>query len=105
MIIVLKPGTTAAELDHVVERIHELGYKPHVSQGELRTIIGVIGDENKLHSEPLAAIPGVEQVLPILKPFKLASRELHPQDSVIEVGNALPVRIGGGFLGFIAGPS
>jgi 3-deoxy-7-phosphoheptulonate synthase len=101
MIIVLRPGSTQAQLDHILERIHELGFKPHVSQGELRTIIGIIGDENKIQAEPLAAIPGVEQVLPILKPFKLASREFHAEDSVVTVG---PARIGGGFLGMIAGP-
>src|SRR6202047_3280498 len=101
MIIVLKPNSTPAQIDHILERIQELGLKPHLSQGEVRTIIGVIGDENKLQAEPLAAIPGVEQVLPILKPFKLASREFRPADSVVQVGS---VRIGGGSLAMIAGP-
>jgi 3-deoxy-7-phosphoheptulonate synthase len=109
MIIVLRPESTQQQIDHVLERIRELGFKPHLSQGELRTIIGVIGDENKLQAEPLAAIPGVEQVLPILKPFKLASREFHRNDSVVEVGGEAgsgvrPVRIGGGHLALIAGP-
>src|SRR5438552_5817945 len=101
MIIVLRPGCTAEQIDHILDRIQELGLKPHISRGEMRTIIGVIGDENKLQAEPLAAIPGVEQVLPILKPFKLASRELHQQDTVVQVGS---VRIGGGALAMIAGP-
>jgi 3-deoxy-7-phosphoheptulonate synthase len=101
MIIVLRPGSSQSQIDHILERIQELGFKPHVSRGELRTIIGIIGDENKIQAEPLAAIPGVEQVLPILKPYKLASREFHPEDSVIAVGTA---RIGGGSLGMIAGP-
>lgn len=101
MIIVIRPDSTPEQIDHVLERIQELGFKPHVSQGAVRTIIGVIGDENKLQAEPLAAIPGVEQVLPIMKPFKLASREFHARDSVVEVG---PVRIGGGSLAMIAGP-
>jgi 3-deoxy-7-phosphoheptulonate synthase len=101
MIIVLRPNSTQEQVDHILDRIHELGFKPHVSRGELRTIIGVIGDENKLHAEPLAAIPGVEQVLPILKPFKLASRDFQPSDSQVMVGD---VRIGGGFLAMIAGP-
>ncbi len=101
MIIVLRPNSTPEQVAHVLERIQELGFKPHVSQGELRTIIGVIGDENRLQSEPLQAIPGVEQVLPILKPFKLASREFSKQDSVVQVGK---VRIGGGSLAMIAGP-
>ena len=101
MIIVLRPNSTDQQIDHILERIQELGFKPHVSRGELRTIIGVIGDENKLQAEPLQAIPGVEQVLPILKPFKLASREFHQEDSVVSVGK---VKIGGGSLGMIAGP-
>jgi 3-deoxy-7-phosphoheptulonate synthase len=101
MIIVLRPDSTDRQIDHILERIQELGFKPHLSRGEVRTIIGVIGDENKLQAEPLSAIPGVEQVLPILKPFKLASRELHPDDSVVVVGS---LRIGGGSLAMIAGP-
>ena len=101
MIIVLKPDATPAEVDHVVDRIRDLGLKPHVSTGEHRTIIGVIGDENKLRAEPLAAIVGVEQVLPIMKPFKLASREFTKKDTVVHVGK---VKIGGGSLGMIAGP-
>ncbi|MCS6852496.1 MAG: 3-deoxy-7-phosphoheptulonate synthase [Gemmataceae bacterium] len=101
MIIVLRPHTTPQQIDHIVERIVQLGLKPHISHGEQRTIIGVIGDERKLQAEPLLAIPGVEQVLPILKPFKLASREFRPQDMIVHVG---PVAIGGGSLAIIAGP-
>jgi 3-deoxy-7-phosphoheptulonate synthase len=101
MIIVLRPNTTPKEVDHILERIHELGLKPHLSQGEHRTIIGVIGDENKLQAEPLQAIAGVEQVLPIMKPFKLASREFNKRDSVVQVGK---VKVGGGHLAMIAGP-
>ena len=85
MIIVVRPDSSQQQLDHILERIEELGYRAHLSKGEKRTIIGVIGDENKLQAEPLAAIPGVEQVLPILKPFKLASREFGSQDSIVEV--------------------
>jgi 3-deoxy-7-phosphoheptulonate synthase len=101
MIIVLRPHSTSQQIDHILERIQELGFRAHVSRGELRTIIGVIGDENKLQAEPLSALPGVEQVLPILKPFKLASREFHGEDSVVQVGK---VRVGGGSMAMIAGP-
>jgi 3-deoxy-7-phosphoheptulonate synthase len=101
MIIVLKPHPTPEQVRHVVERIEELGFTPHLSQGVARTIIGVIGDEEKLQVEPLQAIDGVEKVLPILKPFKLASREFGHEDSVVEVKG---VRIGGGHLAVIAGP-
>jgi 3-deoxy-7-phosphoheptulonate synthase len=101
MIIVLKPHSTPEVVEHVLERITALGFTPHLSQGVARTIIGVIGDETKLQVEPLQAIPGVEQVVPIMKPFKLASREFQPEPSVFE---AKGVKIGGGNLAVIAGP-
>ncbi len=101
MIIVLKPHPTPEQVQHVVDRIEALGLIPHLSQGVSRTIIGVIGDEQKLQVEPLQAIEGVESVVPILKPFKMASREFHPDDSVIEVRG---VRIGRGHMAMIAGP-
>ena len=83
MIIVLKPHPSPEVVEHVLERIAALGLTPHLSQGVARTIIGVIGDEDKLQVQPLQAIPGVEQVVPILKPFKLASREFHGDRSVM----------------------
>src|SRR4051812_23087765 len=108
MIIVIRPGTTEAQIEHVLERIAELGLKPHVSKGETRTIIGGIGDESKLQAEPLQAIPGVEQGVPVMKPFKLASREMRKQDTVVTVGANIPgvkpVKVGGGSLLMIAGP-
>ena len=101
MIIVLKPHASSEVVDRVLDRITALGFTPHLSQGVSRTIIGVIGDEAKLQVEPLQAIPGVEQVVPILRPFKLASREFHPDGSVFDIKG---VRVGGGHLAVIAGP-
>src|SRR6202034_4709368 len=101
MIIVLKPHPAPEVVEHVLERIAALGLTPHLSQGVSRTIIGVIGDEDKLQVQPLQSIPGVEQVVPILKPFKLASREFHSEASVFE---AKGIKIGGGHLAVIAGP-
>lgn len=101
MILVIKPDATAEQIDHVIQRIDELGFKSHVSRGEQRTIIGVIGDERKPQAETLAAIPGVEQVHHILKPFKLASREFQKHDSIVKVGK---IRVGGGHLAIVAGP-
>lgn len=101
MILVLRPDASLEQIDHVIDRVKELGFTPHVSRGESRTIIGAIGDETKPDAGNFAAIPGVEQVLPIMKPFKLASREFHKDDSVVYVGK---VRIGGGSLAMIAGP-
>lgn len=102
MIIVLKANTSQEQLDHVVEKIEELGFRPEVSKGVQRTVIGVIGDEEKLREEPLLAIPGVEKVLPVMKPFKLASREFQEHDSTIDLGYG--VKIGGGHMAMIAGP-
>ena len=101
MIIVLKPNPTPEQVRHVVDRIEDLGFTAHLSEGVSRTIIGVIGDERKLEATPLKAIDGVEQVLPVLKPFKLASREFRDEPSTFEVRG---VRVGGGYLGIIAGP-
>lgn len=101
MILVIRPEATLDQIEHAVAIIKELGFTPHVSRGETRTIIGVIGDETKPGVENLSAIPGVENVLPIMKPFKLASREFHKEDSVVYVGK---VKIGGGSLAMIAGP-
>lgn len=101
MILVIRPSATPEQIEHILNRIQELGFTPHISKGERRTIIGVIGDETKPQSETLEAIPGVEQVLRILKPFKLASRDFSPTDSVVMVGK---VPVGGGSLAMIAGP-
>ncbi|WP_020472740.1 3-deoxy-7-phosphoheptulonate synthase [Zavarzinella formosa] len=101
MILVLRPDATEPQIEHIIQRIGELGFTPHVSRGEQRTIVGVIGDERKPQAENFSAIPGVEQVLRVLKPFKLASREFRKEDSVVTVGK---VRIGGGHLAMIAGP-
>jgi 3-deoxy-7-phosphoheptulonate synthase len=101
MIIVLKPQPTPELIQHVIERIEAMGFTPHLSQGVARTIIGVIGDEDKLQAQPLLAIPGVEQVVPILKPYKLASREFHAEDSQFEIKG---IKVGRGHLMMIAGP-
>ena len=101
LIIILKSDATDAQVDHVVERIEALGFQAHLSRGTHRTIVGVIGDEDKLSTGVLRSIPGVQDVVRVLPPYKLASREAHPQPSIVELG---PVRIGGGHLALIAGP-
>lgn len=101
MIVILKTGATDEQIDHVIERVEQLGLKAHLSRGTYRTIIGIIGDESKLRANSLRAIAGVAEVVPIMPAYKLASRDAHPQDSIVHVRN---VRIGGGFLGMIAGP-
>jgi 3-deoxy-7-phosphoheptulonate synthase len=101
MIIVVRPNATEAQIQHILDRVQELGFKSHYSRGEHRTVIGVIGDDRLPQTETLAAIDGVEQVVRILKPFKLAGRELRPDDTIVRVG---PVKIGGGSVALIAGP-
>ena len=101
MIIILKPDASPEQVDHVIQRVLEIGLKPHLSKGTFRTIIGVIGDEEKLRAEPLLAIPGVAEVVPVQPPYKLASLEAHPQPSIVDVSG---VKIGGGNMAMIAGP-
>ena len=102
MIIVLKPGTQESDIDDVCRRIEGLGLRTHVSRGEQRTVIGAIGDARfKTRLQALEALDCVESLVPILQPFKLASREVHPTDTVIEVDG---VRIGGLELTIMAGP-
>lgn len=102
MIIVLKPGCTEDQLQHILEKVEEFGFRHEVSRGVKRTLVGVIGEEDQLRNAPLQAIPGVETVHAVLKPFKLASREFQEEDSVIDLGHG--VCVGGGSLMLIAGP-
>jgi 3-deoxy-7-phosphoheptulonate synthase len=101
MIIVMRSAATQTDIDQVVERIIQHGLKPHISRGVERTIIGAIGDERILRNVPFQALPGVEEVLTILKPFKLASRDFKTEPSVVEVNG---VAVGGERLAVIAGP-
>src|SRR3989475_206109 len=86
MIIVLKPDATEKEIEHVMDRVRELGLSPHLSKGQERTIIGVIGDDRLLANHPLRAIPGVEEVVPILAPWKLAGGAFQKDDNIIQIG-------------------
>ncbi|NTV51755.1 MAG: 3-deoxy-7-phosphoheptulonate synthase [Candidatus Firestonebacteria bacterium] len=101
MIIVMKPGVAPKEIKEVVDRIKKMKLKPHVLKGTERNVIAVIGDERNLQREPLEAIPGVESVMAVLKPYKLASRESKRENTVITCGN---MTIGGNRLAIIAGP-
>ena len=102
MIIVLNPGATQEQIDHIIERVTKLGLTPHVSKGVERTIIGVIGPEDVLRVTPLEVFPGVEKVIPVLAPYKLVSREFKADNSVINLSNG--VTIGANKIAVIAGP-
>ena len=102
MMIVMQEEATEEHISHVVERIEAAGARAHVSRGEFVTVIGAIGDDRELvASMSLEGEPGVEKVVPILKPFKLVSRDFQREDRVLEIGGR---KIGGNHFGLIAGP-
>ncbi|HEX5437025.1 MAG TPA: 3-deoxy-7-phosphoheptulonate synthase [Gemmatimonadaceae bacterium] len=105
MIIITRPGITEEELTQIRERVAALGLDTHISRGEHRTIVGCVGDESALAEVPLLALPGVESVTPVMRPYKLASREFGLRrglTSIIHTGERTTV--GGRTLAIIAGP-
>ncbi|MCB0194842.1 MAG: 3-deoxy-7-phosphoheptulonate synthase [Anaerolineae bacterium] len=101
MIIIMKMQATATDVDTVIERVTRDGFKTHVSVGEERTIIGLIGDERRIDEGALNRMKGVDRVVPVLRPFKLASRDFKPEDSVIAINGH---KIGGNKVIVMAGP-
>ena len=106
MIIVMNPHAEQASIDRVVAEIERMGSKAHLSRGAFRTVIGAVGEEGVVDQNHLLALDGVEKVVPIMKPYKLASREFHEDDTVVEVGggNTPVVKVGAGHAACIAGP-
>src|SRR5438445_11690154 len=96
MIIITRSHVTDAEIDHIRERIEAAGMRTHLSRGEHRTVIGCIGDESLLAELPLRSLPGVESVTPVLKPYKMASREFTAGRTVVRVGGASAMAAFGG---------
>ncbi len=101
MIVLMKHEAVEQDVQRVVERIEKLGFKANVSKGVERTVIGIIGDERFLNKDQISLLPNVENIIPILKPYKLASREFQPTDSVISVDGVL---VGGSEIVIMAGP-
>jgi 3-deoxy-7-phosphoheptulonate synthase len=102
MIIIMQKSATKEQTDHVLEQVNSLGYTPHPIYGSDRTVVAAVGDERGKHKiANLDSLPGVESVVPILKPFKLVSREVHRESSKIMVGDTI---IGGKELVVMAGP-
>jgi 3-deoxy-7-phosphoheptulonate synthase len=101
LLIVMAPGATGDEADHVVARLQEAGVDARVSVGREATVIAATGDRELLATLPLEGYPGVAQVLPILKPYKLVAREVSADPTVIEVDGR---KIGDSWFGLIAGP-
>jgi 3-deoxy-7-phosphoheptulonate synthase len=102
MMIVMKPNATQEEIEHVLARVRSVGARAHISRGEEVTVIGAIGDREHVARLGLEGAPGVSQVVPILKPYKLSSAQLRSGErSVFEIGGR---RIGGEHFALIAGP-
>jgi 3-deoxy-7-phosphoheptulonate synthase len=104
MIVIMATGAAQEQIDSVIAALEERGYGIHLSRGVEKTIIGAIGaldEEKQLVAQQIEILPGVERVIPILKPYKLANKEFHPEPTVIEVG---AVAIGGNRVVVMAGP-
>jgi 3-deoxy-7-phosphoheptulonate synthase len=101
MIIVTSPDISEEDLDHIRERVESLGLRTSITRGETQAIIGCIGDDDLLREVPLLSLPGVQSVLPVMKPYKLAAREFVAEPSVIRVGRAA---FGSREIAVIAGP-
>ncbi len=101
MLIVMKMDASERELDDVLERLSQSGFSGHVSKGVERTVIGVVGQTYPELREIFEILPGVDEVIPISKPYKLSSREFQPEDTIVRVGD---IDIGGDELVVMAGP-
>jgi len=101
MIIVMHAGAVAADLDRVVSRVEALKLRPHVIVGTERTVVAVVGDERDATGDGFETLPGVASVLPILAPYKVASREVQAETTLVKAG---PLEVGGSRIGVIAGP-
>ena len=110
MIVVMKPGSTERQVEHVVQLVREMGLKDHVIVGTERTVVAVIGDDRMKDRPALEASEGVERVVPILAPYKMASREIKRERSLVPLlsigadGRSNVPTVGGTRVGVIAGP-
>src|SRR5262245_62822053 len=101
MIVVMKPGTPQKPVDPVIERIEQLGLRSHVIVGTERTVVAALGEKRDGAKQALETGEGVEKVVPILAPYKMASTEVKKEPTQVE---ALGLKVGAGRIGVIAGP-
>src|ERR1700739_4896161 len=101
MIVVMKPGASQRQIDHVIERIEELGLRSHVIVGTERTVVAALGEKRDGAKQALETGEGVEKVVPILAPYKMASTEVKKDRTRVDV---LGLKVGNSHLGVIAGP-
>ena len=101
MIVIMKQGATRAQVINVTARIEQMGCRVQISQGHERTIVGIVGNGRSLDGAQLERLAGVERTMPVLAPYKLASRDFHPNDTVVAIDG---IAIGGKALVVMAGP-
>ncbi len=101
MILVFGGDAKESDIQNAIKRIESLGFTPHLSRGVLKTIVGITGDDRTIPEEEFDQLPGVEKIIHVLKPYKLASREFHPEDTIVELNGR---KIGNGYFTVIAGP-
>lgn len=101
MLILMEKGATAGQIDAVCRRIRELGFTPHEIPGSLRTAIGITGNQGAVSPENFLHLPAVAECVPVSKPYKLVSREVKPEPTIVDVRGA---RVGDGSLSIMAGP-
>jgi 3-deoxy-7-phosphoheptulonate synthase len=103
MIIIMRPDAGEEQVNHVVEKLKQHGFGVHLSKGVERTVIGAIGDKSVIELETLQMLPGVSEIIPIRKPYKLVSREFEAQDTVVKITESLSIGAGQK-IAVIAGP-
>ncbi|CAG0934994.1 partial Phospho-2-dehydro-3-deoxyheptonate aldolase, partial [Thermoflexales bacterium] len=101
MVIVMQQGASAKQIAAIVSRVEAMGYHAHLVQGEERTIIGVIGDDRPIDRTQFETLDGVDKTIPVLKPFKMASRDMHAPSTQVALDG---VKIGGPQIIIMAGP-
>lgn len=103
MIIVMKPHASEGEINHVIDKLKNLGFGTHISKGVEQTVIGAIGDKSSLQIDTISILPGVSKIIPVRKPYKLVSREFHPADTIVEIDKKFKIGAGNPIC-VIAGP-
>src|SRR5436853_7636252 len=101
MVVVMKPGATQKQVDHIIERIEQLGLRSHVIVGTERTVVAALGEKRDGAKQALETGDGVEKVVPILAPYKMASYEVKKERTLVQV---LKLKVGAGKIGVVAGP-
>ena len=101
MIVIMKHGATAAQIANVTARVEQSGCQAHLSEGSEHTIIGVVGNGRPIDRTQIEVMPGVDRTVPILRPFKLASRQFHPENTIVPING---IKVGGEQVIVMAGP-